>query len=244
MTQKDVNWVNLHYNRDKKLILKNVDYYVIRVKIRVEGTSDPGIVALNPGDEIILKYDNSKGEYTYNGYVVQQLGLNNGNDVTNYIRLGWSAFSNDIMYFMRAFDPTTGYDSSILIRDYTHPANTVYYHVINREGIDGGGKNAIIESLKKDEFSSYINIKRWNSTSNTDGKIHSFNKNTLTQLIIRNVNYNTLSNVIIRLASCSDKTISLQPGQNITVEYTVNGFKYNGCALQQIDFNNGGQVMI
>ncbi|MFS4432225.1 M12 family metallopeptidase [Chryseobacterium sp. S90] len=235
LTPKDIMLVHYYYSR--KLILQNIDYNVVRVKIRIEG-SDPDIVTLNPAEKIVLYYDAQNDKYTYNGHIVQQLGLNNGNDINNYMRFSWSG-SNDIKYFMQESDPTDSNGSLILIKDYVHPENTVYYHFTNRDGIDGGSGKAIVESFKKDDYSSYIYLKRWNSNINTDGKVHAFDKYTPTSLKIRNINYATLGNVVMKFTDCSNKKILLAAGQSITLEYTANGFTYDGCKLKQLDFNDG-----
>lgn len=235
LTPKDIMLIHHYYSR--KLILRNVDYNVVRVKIRTEG-NDPGIVALNPEEEIIMYYDAAKNKYTYNGQVVQQIGLNNGNDITNYMKFSWSG-SNDIQYFIKVFDPADTDGSMVLVKDYVHPENTAYYHLTNRDGIDGGNGKAIVESSKKDDYTSYIYLKRWNSNITTDGKVHSFDKYTPTSLKIRNINYATLDNVVIKLTDCSHKKVTLAPGQSIALDYTANGFKYEGCTVKQLDFNNG-----
>ncbi|MBP1164652.1 hypothetical protein JOE44_001536 [Chryseobacterium sp. PvR013] len=236
LTTKDIMLVHHYYSQ--KLILRNVDYNVVRVKIRLEG-SDPGIVTLNPEEEIVLYYDPQKNKYTYKGHIVQQVGLNNGNDVTNYMKFSWSG-SNDIRYFIKVSDPMDTDGSMILVKDYTHPENAVYYHFTNRDGIDGGSGKAIVEASKKDDYSSYIYLKRWNSNISTDGKIHSFDKYTPSTLKIRNINYATLGNIVMKFTDCSNKKISLAPGQSIALDYTANGFAYGGCKLKQIDFNDGG----
>lgn len=235
LTAKDIMLVSYYYTR--KLILKNVDYNVVRVKIRTEG-DDPGIIVLNPDEEIVLYYNNKQNKYTYNGHILQQIGLNNGNDVTNYIKFSWSG-TNDIRYFMKVTDPLDTDGSMVLIKDYVHPENTEYYHFTNRDGIDGGSGKAIIESVKKDDYSSYIYLKRWNSNAITDGKKHSFDKYTPSSLKIRNINYGTLNNIVMKFTDCSSKKISLAPGQTLALDYTANGFSYGGCKLKQLDFNNG-----
>ncbi|WP_426478054.1 M12 family metallopeptidase [Chryseobacterium sp. CBSDS_008] len=235
LSPKDIMLVQYYYTR--KLILRNIDYNVVRVKMRTEG-SDPDIMFLNPEEEIMLYYDSQKDRYTYNGHVVQQLGLNNGNDVTNYIKLSWSG-SNDIKYFVKVSDPMDSDGSMILIKDYVHPENTAYYHFTNRDGIDGGSRKAIVESQKIDDYTSCIYLKRWNSDRNTDRQVHSFNKYTPATLKIRNINYPALENIVMKFTGCSDKKIALAPGQSIALEYTANGFTYGGCKLRQLDFNNG-----
>ncbi|MEF9478773.1 M12 family metallopeptidase [Chryseobacterium sp. 1B4] len=235
LTPKDIMLVRRYYSR--KIILRNVDYNVIRVKIRTEG-SDPDIFALNPEEEIVLYYDDLKNRYTYDGAVVQQIGLNNGNDIKNYLKLSWSG-SNDIQYFIQVHDPIDSDGSMVLIKDYIHPESAVYYHLTNRDGIDGGSGKAIVESSKKDNYTSYIYLKRWNSNVNTDGKVHSFDKYTPGSLKIRNINYATLDHIVMRFTDCANKKFSLAPGQNIVLDYTANGFTYAGCKLKQLDFNDG-----
>ncbi|MBT2620586.1 hypothetical protein [Chryseobacterium sp. ISL-6] len=129
--------------------------------------------------------------------------------------------------------------TNILIKDYSHPATGAYYYFTNREGIDGGGKKAIIESIKKDDYSDYIYLKSWNSNAFTDGKLHSFDTHRPTQLIIRNINYPTLHNIIIKTEGCGYTTFPLEAGESFIVEYTADGFAYKGCKLKQIDLNNG-----
>lgn len=232
LSVKDVNWLKYHYS--KKLILKNIDYNVINVKIRLAGVSDPSTISFNPDMEIILDYDKSQNKFIYNGSVVQQLDLNNGSG-SDDINFSWSNVSNDITY-------NTNYGNTVtLIKNYTDIANMTCYKLTDNDGIDDGHANAIVEAVKQDNYVTRINLKRWGSNISTDGLHHKFDPSDITKLEIKNINYQTLNRFKIRVAGAYDTLLSLAPGNKVTFYYNPGDktFTYNGNTVQQIDFNNG-----
>ncbi|CAA7197280.1 M12 family metallopeptidase [Chryseobacterium potabilaquae] len=234
LTQKDITWV--HYQYNKKIILKNVDYPGVYLKVRLEGASDPSIVLFSPGHEAIFTYNTSKKKYEYgdSGYIVQEIDLSNGSR-SDVIDFSWSTHPNSITYL------GNDGETKVLISDYNDSSNSKYYHFTDNNGVGGENENAIIEAIKKDDRNTYINLKRWKTNISTDGKRHAFDKNEVTELIVRNIDYPTLNSVLMRLEHCIDPKISLAPGQSVGIKYHGSGdyFEYNGCKLQEIDFNNG-----
>lgn len=232
LSAKDINWLKYHYSR--KLILKNIDYNVINVKIRLAGVSDPSTISFNPDMEIILDYDKSQNKFIYNGSVVQQLDLNNGSS-SDDINFSWSNVSNNITY-------ETNYGNIItLIKNYTDMTNMNCYKLTDNDGIDNGRGNAIVEAVKQDNYVTRINLKRWGSTISTDGLYHKFDPSDITKLEIKNVNYETLTRFKIRVAGAYDTLLSLAPGDKVTFYYSPadKTFTYDGNTVQQIDFNDG-----
>lgn len=231
LSNKDIQLVNYYYS--KKIILKNVDYSTIQLKIRLQNLTDPATLHLNPGNQIVLYYDKNKQKYTYSGYVVQQLDLNDGSS-SDDINFSWSG-NNNITY------SSNDGNTRILIHDYVNSAGTKFYQFTDRDGINGGTGNAIIESLQENYFNTLINLKAWGSTTtNTNAKEHHFTSGSINQLILKNSNYDTLNNVKIRLEGTSDPTLTLAPGDSVSFTYDGTDFKYQGYKVQQIDFNNGG----
>ncbi|MFY0539784.1 hypothetical protein [Nannocystis pusilla] len=61
-------------------IVFNQNYNVLPVKIRLKGASDPGVINLNPGQQIVvgIQYNGNLAKFYYNNAVVQMIDLNNG----------------------------------------------------------------------------------------------------------------------------------------------------------------------
>ncbi|CAA7195540.1 M12 family metallopeptidase [Chryseobacterium potabilaquae] len=252
LSDKDIDWLSYHYS--KKLVLKNIDYNTLSLQIQfVDGISI--MRNLNQNEEIQLIYNMKKKKYTYT--------FNQKSYVVDYISLNGTSERNDILFkdnnifydnSQTVTDPSEPYvylksDVKTLIGNYTNTATTKNYFFTDPKGINGGSKNAIIEARKQNDKLTYINIKKWGSTINTDGKSHTFNKNVPTELYIRNLSYDRLGQILIRLGCTicfNPGLIALPPYPNPTLDQIIRvqysggkSFTYGGNSVTQISLNNG-----
>ena len=89
LTQKDLNLVRTIANYDvsiSKLIIRNEDYATLKVPVYLKGTGSKDFMLSAGGADLVFDYDANKGYYTYMGYQVDYVDLNNG------------GFSDDIFF--------------------------------------------------------------------------------------------------------------------------------------------------